>query len=242
MALSLNQHRFGVTQELIGIFTDTRLPKSGLSSYFTPVFTQAEEVSVEVMRENQYAAVDVVRATGSNLNTWDLSAEHIYKTPFFSEGFFFTSLDAYNVTFGMGVAPNAVQKQMLLDSAQRKIVSVKAKILRSINIMIASTLQTGTVVMKNGDSIDYKRKAASLPVNTGAAQWSQTATSDPVADFSTDAQFLRDTGLSVATELDVIMGSQAFNYFKNSSKVLAVTILTKTAQTNPSSILILVII
>ncbi len=222
MALTLNQHRFGVTQELIETFKDSRAPKTGLSTFFKKKTTAAKQVSIQVRRSRQLVAVDVQRCTDSNRNIFSLSAEKIFLPPFYSEYFDFTACQAYDVTFGMGVVPNSVQLNMLQDSAQEYLMELKEKIDRAINKMYASVLQTGTVTMVNGDSIDYKRKAASLPVNTGGAAWSSTSTSDPLADLSTDAQFLRDEGLSSGSVINVIMGKQAFNYFMNSAKILAV--------------------
>lgn len=222
MALTLNQHRFGVTQELIETFKDSRAPKTGLSSFFKKKTTAAKQVSIQVRRSRRLVAVDVQRCTDSNRNIFSLSAEKIFLPPFFSEYFDFTACQAYDVTFGMGVAPNSIQKNMLMDSANEYLQELKWKIDRAINKMYASVLQTGTVTMVNGDSIDYKRKAASIPVNTGADAWSQTATSDPLRDFGIDAQFLRDQGLSAGSTINIIMGTQAFTYFMNSAKILAV--------------------
>jgi len=222
MALTLNQHRFGVTQELIGTFKDSRAPKTGLSSFFTKVTTPAKQVSIAVQRNRQLVATDVLRCTDPNRNIFSLFSEKIFLPPFFSESFDFTACQAYDVTFGMGIAPNAVQKNMLMDSANEYLTDLKYKIDRAINKMYASVLQTGTVTIVNGDSIDFKRKAASMPVNTGTAAWSATSTADPLADFTTDAQFLRDEGLSAGSTINVIMGTRAFTYFMNNAKILAV--------------------
>jgi len=222
MAITLNQHRFGVTQAVIKGFTDSRAPLPGLAAFFPSVTTRAKQVSFEVMRNKQLVAVDVQRCTDPNRNTFSNSTEKIFEPPFFSESFDFTACQAYDVTFGMGVAPNAVNVDTLISSANRYLSELKYKIERAVNLQRASVLQYGTVSMINGDSIDYRRKAESMEVLTGTRRWSQTSTSDPVADLSAGADFLRNEGLSAGGTINVIMGSTAFSEFMTSAKVLSV--------------------
>lgn len=47
MAITLNQHRFGVTQAVIASFMDDRAPKTGLSAFFPSVTTRAKQVSMK---------------------------------------------------------------------------------------------------------------------------------------------------------------------------------------------------
>jgi hypothetical protein len=220
MAISLNQHRFGVTQEVVARFKDGRAPKSGLSSLFDKKTTAAKQVSIQVRRSRLLAAVDVQRCTDPNRNTFSRSTEKIFVPPFFSESFDFTECEAYDATFGSNIAPNAVQKSMLVDEAAQYITELRWKIDRAINKMYASTLLYGVVTMVNGDSIDFRRKAASMVVQTGNDAWNATTTSDPDAQLAVGASFLRDEGLSSGSTINVIMGAGAMNYYLQNDKVL----------------------
>lgn len=220
MAITLNQHRHGVTQEIIATFMDGREPKMGLGAFFPTVTSRALEVGIEVQRSRQLVAADVQRCTDPNRNIFSRSTEKIFKPPFYSESFDFTACQAYDVTFGMGIAPVAGTKEMLVSSAANYIQQLKWKIQRAIALQHASVLQTGTVTMVNGDSIDYKRKAASMVVKSGGALWSATTTADPLADMATGMDFLRNVGLSAGSTVNAIMGTTAFTYFMANDKVL----------------------
>lgn len=220
MAITLNQHRFGVTQAVIASFMDDRAPKTGLSAFFPSVTTRAKQVSIEVQRSRQLVAADVQRCTDPNRNIFSNSTEKIFEPPFFSESFDFTACQAYDVTFGMGIAPAGGQIDLLINSASRYIAALKYKIQRAINLQYASVLQTGVVTMINGDSIDYKRKAASMVVKTSTAAWSAVATADPLADLAAGLDFVRNEGLSAGSTVNAIFGTTAFAYFMANAKVL----------------------
>ena len=69
MALTLNQHRKGITQTLIATFSDDKEPKQALASFFPSSTTSTKLVSIEVERNLQTVAVDVGSvASGLNRN------------------------------------------------------------------------------------------------------------------------------------------------------------------------------
>jgi hypothetical protein len=218
MAITLNQHRRGITQTLIATFSDDETPKQGLQSLFPSVTTNTKFVSIEVERNLQLVAVDVQRCTDPNRNTFSHSMEKIFQPPYYNESFDFTACQRYDETFAQGNAPTRIDARLLLNDASDKIRKIKNMILRAIELQRSQVVQSGIVKLKNGDNIDFKRQAASMPVLTGAAVWSAT-TSTPLADLDKGALFLRQEGLSGATTINVIMGSSAFNNFKKHPEV-----------------------
>lgn len=221
MAITLNQHREGVTKSTIAIASYDKAPQLGLSAFFPSVTAPTLEVSIEVERNNQFIAVDVQRGRRSNRNTFSKSTEKIFVPPFHSEKFDFTSLQRYDVTFGQGNNPTGTDAQLLISSAGQKVIALKNKILRAIEKQRADVLQTGVVTLINGDSIDFKRQAGSMPVLTSTAMWSATTTADPAADLVTGANFLREQGLSSGTAINVVFGAAAFSNFMKNTKIQA---------------------
>jgi hypothetical protein len=137
----------------------------------------------------------------------------------YNESFDFTACERYDVTFAEGNAPTKVDATLLIRSAMSKVKALKNKIIRAIELQRSQVLQTGVVLLKNGDSIDFKRKAQSLKVLSGTARWSEISSADPLADLTAGMEFIREEGISGGTEIDVIFGSQALINFKANAKI-----------------------
>jgi|GEM_PF-6948854 len=216
--ITLNQHRKHITQTLVKKFTLDKDPKQGLQAFFPNQTTPTKGISIEIQRMRQNVAVDVQRCTDPVRNVFSRSTEKIFIPPYYNEMFDFTSCQRYDETFGQNNMPTRVDATMLLRDASAYIKSLKNKILRAIELQRAQVIQTGVVVLKNGDSIDYKRRAESMRVLTGTAQWSNQA-SDMFGDLGIGMEFIRNQGLSGATAINAIFGSNALSNFLNNEKV-----------------------
>lgn len=219
MALPLNQHRSIITQAVIAKFSDENEPQQGLAAFFPVVTTDTKLLSIEVERNLQPIAVDVQRCTDPVLNTFSKSTEKLFEPPFYNEMFDYTACQRYDVTFGRGNTPTKIDSIMLITDAISKVKKLKNKILRAIELQRAQVLQTGVVTLKNGDSIDYRRKAASMEVLAGTAKWDQPTTANPEADLARGMQFLRDEGLSSGSHVNAIFGTTALANFLNIDKI-----------------------
>lgn len=221
MAITLNEHRAGVTKAVIARYSDDKAPKAGFSALFPSVTTDTKEVSIEVERYNQLMAVDVKRCTDPNRNTFDKSTEKIFIPPFFSESFDFTSCQRYAASFGSGNDPSKSDARSLIREATQYLGTLRNKILRAIEKQRADVLQTGIVTLKNGDSIDFKRKSASMKTLTSTAKWDAPSTADPFKDLLDGANFLREEGLSAGSVINAFMGAGALSNFLSNQKVQA---------------------
>jgi hypothetical protein len=216
--MNLNQHRKYITQRLIEKFSDDEQLKEGLSAFFPSITSPTKLVSIEVQRNNQKVAVDVQRCTDPVRNTFSKSTEKIFQPPYYNEMFDFTACERYEETFARENMPTTVDAQMLLTDASSYLMALKNKILRAIEVQRSQVLQTGIVKLKNGDSIDYKRKAESMKVLTGDAQWNN-AESNPMFDFVAGMEFIRGKGLSGGSTINAIFGSNALTNFMSNAKV-----------------------
>lgn len=218
MAISLNQHREHITKRIIATFSDNIPVRSGLSAFFPASTTVERMVGIEVERNRQLVAVDVRRSTDANRNKFSKFLEKLYEPPFFNESWDFTTAQRYDVTFGATTNPSKPDALNMMREANNKMTALRNRIERAIQIQHAQVLQTGIVTMKNGDNVDYKRKATSLVALGAGARWNE-GTSDPLKDLADGCEFLREEGLAAGNTVNAIMGRDAFANFISNDKV-----------------------
>jgi hypothetical protein len=215
MPIPTQQARGIFTQQLIARWNELRelAPKSFLRSFFTQTTTDSKYVSIEVMRGTEKIAVDVLRGTEGNRNTFSKSAEKIFMPPFFNENLDMTEFDKYDVMFGQdasSVTPSTIES--LIGQALDKLVVLRYKIERAYELQASQVFTSGIVTVNAGDNIDYKRKAASMVVNTAGEYW-KVATVDPRIQLKAAANFLRTIGKAGDGLFNVILGQNALTDF-----------------------------
>lgn len=190
-------------------------PKSFFRSFFTKTTTDSKEVSIEVMRGTEKMAVDVLRGSGGNRNTFSKSAEKLFVPPFFDEYFDMTEIDKYDLLFGNSA--NQVTEQTVssvIAQALEKTNILRNKIERRYEYMASQVLTTGIVTLVSGDNIDFKRKAASMKLNDPGEYW-KVSSVDPRKQLQTAANFLRQVGKASDGLFNVILGANALSDFLN---------------------------
>lgn len=203
-------------QEARSVFTQTLVatwnelielaPKMFLGSFFTKKTTVDKEISIEVVRGTEKIAVDVLRGTQGNRNTFSKAAQKIFIPPFFNEWFDATELDKYDNVFGIGVSQ--VEGRVIdgmLGQALEKLNVLKYKIERAYELQCSQVFSTGIVTLVSGDNIDFKRKAASMVVKEAAEYWT-VQTVDPRTHLQAGCEFLRKTGKATDGEFNAILG------------------------------------
>lgn len=212
--IPLNQHRAYITSRIIASFSDDKSPENGFAAWFPSVTTSDRYVSIEVERNKQLVAVDVQRHTGGNINTFSHFTEKIYEPPFFDERYDFTSTQYYDVTFGNRNNPTKSQAFSMIEKSKKRLLTLKNKIMRATEKMRSQVLSSGIVTLKNGDNINFNRKASSMPVLSGSDLWSD-GSSNPLETLRTGATFLREEGLTAGSSIDLLIGRDAFPLFIN---------------------------
>jgi len=216
MAISALQAKGEFTKLLIDVFQERPQTTSFLRSFFPNKNAPTKYVSVEVERMGERVAVDVVRGTEGNRNTFSKSSEKIYQPPFFNEFFDATELDLYDRVLGAQGTDNSRLFAALLNEVDDKLSVLKDKIERAKEKQCAEALTSGIVTMQNGDSIDFKRKAASLKDDSGET-WA-TGSNDPFKHFKAACEFIRTKGRVGEVEFNAILGSSALdNLLKNTT-------------------------
>ncbi|RDY57707.1 major capsid protein [Flagellimonas nanhaiensis] len=210
--ITLNQHKSNVYSRIMRTFSDDSAPVSAFSSWFPSFTTLDRLVSIQVRRNRQLIAVDVRKNTGGNINKFSNYTEKMYEPPAYIEKFDFSTVQYHDVTFGNNNNPNVSQAHRMIAEATDNLLTLKHKVQRAIEKQRSQVLQTGVVTLKNGDNIDFKRKAASLVAKTGTEVWSNAA-GKPLDDIATGIKFIRQEGKSASRSYDLIMGEAAFASF-----------------------------
>lgn len=203
------------TKSLIAVYAQRRKPSSFFTSLYKKVISDTLELSIEVQRGQQLIAVDVARGTEGNRNTFNYSTEKVFIPPYFKEFFNITDIDLYDRLYlGADVSPEVVAR--FIRTAAQKMDILKDKIDRAVEKMCADALLTGIITTKNGDNINFGRKAASL-LDGGSTTYFTDGSLDVFSQFEADAQFIRDNGLVTDVVFNVILGSQALHDLLNNT-------------------------
>lgn len=195
-------------------------------SFFTSMTVSktstAKEISIEVQREEEYIAVDVLRGAEGNLNDFSISSASLFVPPYYDETFDLTTLQSYDRIF----ANNATQVcesiiAALVNESQEKTQRLIAKVKRAVELQWAQVFETGIVQLKSGDNIDYKRKAESM-VNVGLSDvdfyWGG-ATANIFGNLRSMGSFLRDTGKAGGNRFVLVLGANAFDVLMQDDEV-----------------------
>jgi len=221
MAISVIDHSAKLTSKVVGVFEEMIPVKSGFSGWFPQETVGTLEVDVEVMRDSDLMAVDVVRFTEGNKNKYSKSSENKYIPPYFKEDYDLQRDAVYMNTIGNGVGmDNAQVNKVITQNAVKAIAKNRDKIVRAIRKQQADVLQTGIVSLSNGDNIDYRRKATSMVnVDTAGDYWSVSATATPITDIRKGMTFLRNIGNSGGSSVNVVMRSAALEAFLATTQI-----------------------
>ncbi|MCE3278035.1 MAG: hypothetical protein K0S44_226 [Bacteroidetes bacterium] len=209
------------TKKLVARYADNMKPKAFGRSFFKEVEADTKLISIEVERNAQKIAVDVTRGTEGNRNTWDKSTEKIILPPYYNEYFDMTQLDLYDALYAEPQI-SAANFGRFLDSANGKLEACMDKIDRAYEKQAWDVLLTGIVTLNKGVNIDFKRNATSLiDANASSTGYWTSGSVDPDAVLLLGSAYLKETGKSEGSVINVIMGESAFQAYKNNTIVKA---------------------
>lgn len=197
------------TKGLIAVYQERIYPTPFLRTFFPSQTEPTKEISIEVERMGEKVAVDVVRGTEGNRNSFYRSTEKVFLPPLYREYFDATELDLYDRVLGSQGNMQAPLFAALLNKVADKISLLRDKIERAYELQCAQVFHNGVVTVRSGTNIDFKRKTASF-VDKSAAKWT-TGTNDPFADVKTGCDFIRKVGRTAAERYAMIMASDVLD-------------------------------
>lgn len=213
------------TQQALGIFTDSVVSAfkkkatttNFLGTFFPEKYSPTKLISVAVTRDKEKIAVDVERGSQGNRNTFSSASIRNYKPPFFDEFFDATELDLYDRLFGDKSINEDTFSAFVLDVADKMDI-LRFKVERKYEYMRAQVFEDGVVTVKNGDNINFNRKAESMVANVAGNTWT-TDTVDPYQTIAVGCEFIRKEALYMGGHHNVILGSEAHAAFFNNAIV-----------------------
>lgn len=216
MAISITDARNLFTKKIVEIYREATDVKGFGRSFFRDDVSLTKNVAIEVERGNELVAADVIRGTDGNHNKVAKSSEKMFTPPYYSEYITANEMDLYDVAIGANAsAPALAQLSRQVASELRRL---RNKIERAYEKQTWQVLDSGVVVLKTADEIDFKRKAASMVDVGGVNYWTESG-ADPLKDLEDGAKFLRTVGKSQGAMLNCVMGSKALSAFLNNEKV-----------------------
>lgn len=219
MPISIQEHSSALTKKVVGKFEESIPVRTGFAGWFPEETTPSLLVSVEVQRDTDGIALDVVRFTEGNKNKATRISEHLYQPPYFKEEYDFQRDQVYMNTVALGVMNNAAVNRMIAMNASKVVMKNRDKIIRAIRKQQADVLQTGIVSLTNGDNIDFRRKASSMvDVSGDGGYWNNTS-STPLVNIRKGLDYLRNTGNSGGSAVNVIMRSAALEALLKTTEV-----------------------
>lgn len=198
------------TKVLIDVYRESTMPTNFLRSFFETRESSSKEVSIEVQRNSENIAVDVLRGTEGNRNTMDRFSEKVFIPPYYREYFDATQLFFYDQLFGRGdVEMDEMTLQDWIAEVMERMMMLQAKIERSVEKQCSEVIQTGIVLLTNGTNIDYRRKATSLVDLSAGNYWDETGV-DPTTSIESGCTFLRQQGKMMGGIVNMILGEKAY--------------------------------
>jgi Phage major capsid protein E len=206
-----SQARALFTQSLVDVYKEMPKVMSFLRSFFPTKEYGTKYLSIEVQRGFERIAVDVLRGTEGNRNTFSKSTQKIFEPGYYREFFDMTQLDMYDRLFTQTGSISEADLAGLVAAAAEHLFLLQSKIERSYELQCAQVLLSGIVQLVTSENIDYKRKAESL-VDLSATPWTN-GSNNPFTALEDGAKFIRTQGKSQGAIMNVIMGSLAHNAF-----------------------------
>lgn len=216
--ISIVEARNSVTQVLAEVYRERVRTTSFLRSFFPAKEYGTKLISIEVRRGKEKVAVDVIRGTEGNRNTFSRSTLKQFLPPIYREYFDATDSDLYDRLYNATTDISSVDYAAFIEQLYENLSELQAKIERAYELQCAQALTTGIVTLVNGTNIDFKRKAGSL-VDLGSGNYWVDSGVDPVTSLTTGARFIREVGKSQGAMINLLCGRTALSHLLNNTAV-----------------------
>lgn len=207
-----------VKNTMLEAFKQKASPTMFLSGFFrTPPrnITRSKKVTIDIKRNDELIAIDVIRGTGGNLNLNKRFTTKEYIPPVYDEYSTINEEELLDRLPGMTEYESPEYMAAVLAKITDDQVENLDKILRSIEKQASDVLFTGTVVLINNDTIDYKQKTTHA--FNAATVWSDVDNAKPLDDIQTAAGLNRADGKITSDVL--VMGETALQEFLATAQV-----------------------
>ena len=200
---------------MAAVFKKKALPTMFLSSMFqSPEANKKDtvEIVVDIKRNGERIAIDIVRGTGGRNNVNKRFTTKTYTPPVYNEAGNFNENERLQRAIGKTEYDENTMADVVAAITDDQ-VDLQDTILRAIEKQAADAFFTGTVVLINSDTVDFKQKATHQI--TPSPVWSN-ASGVPLDDLQGGATLNRKDGQT--TTRDLIMGEDFWKVLKNNAQ------------------------
>lgn len=225
MAIPSNLAFANLTNNLVAVYKQIPKPSDFLGMFFKKKESSTRYLTWAVRREGEPVAVNVLRGTEGNRNTFSISTDKIIDAPYYREYFDLTQTDLYYRAWNSALIDKSAMDDYM-SWAIEHMQSLHNKIKRAEEVQRAQFMTTGIVTLAQGASVDFGRSSASMPAYSSAYNWNATtgtpavSTVNPFATLAEQCKFLRTTGKVGGGNFIVIMGDEAKAAFDTNTFVL----------------------
>lgn len=225
MAIPTNLAMANLTNNLVATYKQIPKPSDFLGMFFPKIESATRYLYYAIRREGEPVAVNVLRGTEGNRNTFSISTDKIIDPPYYREYFDLTQTDLYYRQWDSALINESVMSDYM-SWAVEHLQSLHNKIKRAEEVQRAQFMTTGIVTLAQGATVDFARRAESMPAYTTAYDWSLTtgspavSTVNPFVTLAAQCKFLRTTGKVGGGNFIVIMGDSAKAAFDTNTFVL----------------------
>lgn len=213
MAISIIEHNSQMTSKVVAAFKEMIPVAAGFSPWFPRETTPSFYVDIRVKRGTRKIAVDVVRFTEGQATKSTKVTENKYLPPYYELEHYLNHDEIYMRSLEFGSLSSPQGNRLIAANALENLMEQKNMIERAIRKQQAEVFQTGIITLKNGDNIDFRRKATSIVnVNTaGSPYWNNASTATPLADIAKGGTFLRNEGTATGNALNLVARSSVIS-------------------------------
>lgn len=203
------------TQRVISALNERKAPTSFFKSFFPDLISGAKEVTWEIKRRGRPVAVDIAHHEHGTTTKSSKSTQKIYVPPYYDYNTNVDALDSFERVFNGSAEVDIPQYGKLIEQTAEDMRDNLDRIERAEELQCSQALLTGILILSSGDSIDFKRKAASLVAYNAAFGWDEAAV-NPGDILVQGAEFMVTQGnANPGDVIDVICGSEAINALRD---------------------------
>ena len=173
------------------------------------------EVVIDIKRNSEDVAVDIVRGTGGRFNANKRFTTKTYTPPAYNEAGNYNENERLKRALGKTEYDENTMADVINAITDDQVI-LSDKIKRAIELQAANAMFTGTVPLINNETVDFKLKATHEIAP--AVDWSH-ADGVPIDDLAGGALLNRKDGIAKTT--DAIFGTDALNLLFNNAQFLA---------------------
>ena len=188
----------------------------GFKNFFSEGTSVTRGIKLFVERQGRPIAIDVAVGEKGITTRRDKSTQKNYIPAYFDYKFNYSALEEYEQIMGQdnSIVDTGIFNE-LVENTARGVQENADRLERRREYQRAEALLTGFVTMKNGDTLDFKRKAASLVDYSTDFGW-DVDTNSPDIILRQGAEFLITEGkVSATTPFNIIGGANALQALKD---------------------------